>query len=73
LFLIHSIRFNLIVLTVAVRDGSQFADVRHDDLIAELLPLETLETMAQDLKAWNPLPMPHTPRQHDKGHLLHLQ
>jgi hypothetical protein len=39
LFLIHSIRFDLIVLTVAVRDGSQFADVRHDDLIAELLPL----------------------------------
>jgi hypothetical protein len=39
LFLIHSIRFNLIVLTVAVRDGSQFEDVRHDDLIAELLPL----------------------------------
>ncbi|HTF68189.1 MAG TPA: hypothetical protein VK638_36475 [Edaphobacter sp.] len=39
LFLIHSIRFDLIVLTVAVRDGSQFADVRHYDLIAELLPL----------------------------------
>src|ERR1700735_2617283 len=39
LFLIHSIGFSLIVLTVAVRDGSQFADVRHDDLIAELLPL----------------------------------
>jgi hypothetical protein len=39
LFLILSIRFDLIALTVAVRDGSQFADVRHDDLIAELLPL----------------------------------
>jgi hypothetical protein len=39
LFLIHSIRFDLIVLTVAVRDDSQFADVRRDDLIAELLPL----------------------------------
>jgi hypothetical protein len=39
LLVIHSIRFGLIVLTVAVRDGSQFADVRHDDLIAELLPL----------------------------------
>jgi hypothetical protein len=39
LFLIHSIRFDLIALTVDVRDGSQFADVRHDDLIAELLPL----------------------------------
>jgi hypothetical protein len=39
LFLIHSIRFDLIALTVAVRDGSQFADVRHDELIAELLPL----------------------------------
>ena len=37
-FLIHSIRFDLIALTVDVRDGSQFADVRHDDLIAELLP-----------------------------------
>jgi hypothetical protein len=39
LFFIHSIRFDLIVLTVAVRDGSQFADVRHDDLTAEPLPL----------------------------------
>jgi len=39
LFLIHSIRFDLIALAVDVRDGSQFADVRHDDLIAELLPL----------------------------------
>jgi hypothetical protein len=28
----------LIDLTVDVRDGSQFADVHHDDLIAELLP-----------------------------------
>jgi hypothetical protein len=39
LFLIHSIRFDRIALTVDVRDGSQFADVRRDDLIAELLPL----------------------------------
>src|ERR1700727_1920563 len=39
LFLIHSIHFDLIFLTVAVRDGSQFADVRHDDLIAIPLPL----------------------------------
>jgi DNA-binding transcriptional LysR family regulator len=39
LFLIHSIRFDLIALTVAMRDGSQFADVRYDDLVAELLPL----------------------------------
>jgi hypothetical protein len=39
LFLIHSIRFDLIALTVDVRDGSQFADVRHDDLITKLLPL----------------------------------
>jgi FtsP/CotA-like multicopper oxidase with cupredoxin domain len=38
LFLIHSIRFDLIALTVDVSDGSQFADVRHDDLIVELLP-----------------------------------
>jgi hypothetical protein len=38
-FLIHSIRFDLIALTVDVRDGSQFAGVRHDDLITELLPL----------------------------------
>jgi hypothetical protein len=38
LFLIHFICFDLIALTVDVRDGSQFADVRHDDLIAELLP-----------------------------------
>jgi hypothetical protein len=37
-FLIHSIRFDLIALTVDVSNGSQFADVRHDDLIAELLP-----------------------------------
>jgi hypothetical protein len=41
LFLIHSIRFDLIVLTVAVRDGSQRPGVRHDDPIAELLPLLT--------------------------------
>jgi len=34
LFLNHSIRFDLIALTVDVRDGSQFADVRHDDLLA---------------------------------------
>jgi hypothetical protein len=39
LFLIHSIRFDLIALTVSVRDRSQFADVRHDDRIAEFLPL----------------------------------
>ncbi|HEY1650143.1 MAG TPA: hypothetical protein VGF96_19320 [Terracidiphilus sp.] len=39
LFLIHSIRFDLIALTVDLRNGSQFTDVRHDDLIAELLPL----------------------------------
>ena len=38
MFLIHSIRFDLIALTVDVSDGSQLADVRHDDLIAELLP-----------------------------------
>jgi hypothetical protein len=38
LFLIHSISFDLIALTVDVSDGSQFADVRHDDLIVELLP-----------------------------------
>jgi hypothetical protein len=48
LFLIHSIRFDLIVLTVAVRDGSQFADVRHDDLIAEPLPLLALPSPVDD-------------------------
>jgi phospholipid N-methyltransferase len=33
---------------------------------AEPTAAETLATMAQDLKAQNPVPTPHTPRQHDE-------